>query len=249
VYHPLPSPVYRRAPIIEAIIDLRTAPVLDEKLVEKISKKLAKRYPNRAMQHTTEFLVDGTGGNVAIQQKASGFQLTTDDQADIAIVGQNGLVAARLPPYPGWDIFRSAARANFFDWRQVAPAHPIVRIGVRYINRIDIPTGSTMTVNLDNYLTMHPKADAFERPLHGFMVQATIPTFLPHWSATLTTAPFQPNPIPGHISIVLDIEVFRTSEIPASEENLWVTLDESRIIKNDLFERALTPAAKELFRA
>ena len=49
------------------------------------------------------------------------------------------------------------------------------------------------------------------------------------------------------MSIVLDIDISREIDIPTHPDKLWSVIDEARGVKNDLFERALTPKAKGQF--
>lgn len=248
VYVPISSPFYSRAPIIEAVIELRIVGNLAQRTVDKIAKRVKKRYAHQAPLQHFDFKLDMTGsGNAEVHQRATGFRLATDDQADIALVTQTNLTTARLSPYPGWDTFRAIAQSNWADWQAVAAAFPLARMGARYINRLDIPIGADNMIKLDQYVAVFPRTELLERPLSGFTVQASFETFLPHWSATITTAPMFPPPVPGHLSLLLDIDVARSTALPEKADDLWPMMDEARVIKNDLFERALTPTAKELF--
>lgn len=118
---------------------------------------------------------------------------------------------------------------------------------MRFINRIDIPTLDDK-INLDDYFALQARADVFEATLASFLVQVRFPTYLPHWIASITTTPLQPNPVPGAMSIILDIDISRETDIPMHPDKLWSLVNEARSIKNDLFERTLTEKAKALFK-
>jgi len=53
-------------------------------------------------------------------------------------------------------------------------------------------------------------------------------------------------PRPGIVSVVLDLDFFRTDEIPETEEGLWALFEELRVKKNVVFEACLTDKTKEL---
>ena len=249
MYTPFSSPKYPRAPITEAVIELRIATGLETVIIDKIAKRLKKRYDTQAPLQQVNLILDMTGsGTTAVQQQNNGHRFATYDQADIALLTPVNLTTARLAPYPGWHAFQTMARENWADWCSIAPRHPISRVGVRYINRIDIPLPDDGIVQLETYLTTHPRSEILERPLTGFMVQAQFDAFLPKWVATLTTAPLTPHPVPNHFSLLLDIDVSRTQDIPEKSDEMWTMINEAQTIKNDLFERALTPATKEFFR-
>ena len=245
---PKVSPVYPRAPIIESVIELRMRGEIGVRDVEKIATRLGKRYEFSELQNVVDVGVIATGSGVTLHQQArGGRRLFSSDQANVAIVNQRSLVTACLPPYQGWNAFCADARKNFQDWKKVDKSFAIERIGVRYVNRIDIPSGVQDLVQLEKYFTIYPGMSTYERPLLGFLVQATVNGHLTDWAATITVAPFEPALVPDHVSILLDIDAYRTSNIPHKDEDLWRVVTEGQAIKNDLFERTLTPAAKRLF--
>lgn len=247
MYTPRPSPAYPKAPITEAVIELRVGHDVELSALEKITQRLKSHYAKSEPMRQVGFLIDNTGGSVSLHEDATGFRLSSDDQADIALLSPRFMTTARLAPYPGWEALRDRAKVNWTEWRALTPTHPIVRIGVRFINRIDIPTLDEK-VNLDDYFTLQPRAEAFQTTLASFLVQVRFPTYQPNWIAGITTTPLQPNPVPGSMSIILDIDISREVDIPMHPEKLWPVIDEARNIKNDLFERALTDKTKALFR-
>lgn len=247
MYTPLPSPEYPRAPITEAVIEVRVAAGVETGVLDKIARRLKSHYTISEPMREVGFIIDNTGGNVTVKEDATGFRLASEDQADIVLLTKFFMTTARLPPYPGWGSFRERAQANWAVWAELAPTHPIARIGVRYINRIDIPTPPGAKLSLDDYLTFQPRSDIFEAVLTGYLVQVRFPTYRPNWTATITSTPILPNPVPDAVSIMLDIDIAREADIPVHPDKLWSVVDEARIVKNDLFERALTPKTKAFF--
>jgi uncharacterized protein (TIGR04255 family) len=229
------------------VIELRIGHDIELAILEKIAHRLKPHYAKSEPMRQVGIVIDNTGGSVSMHEDASGFRLSSEDQADIAILTQRFMTTARLPPYPGWEVLRDRAKANWAEWRSLTPAHPIVRIGVRFINRIDIPSHDEK-INLDDYFTLQPRAEAFQATLVGFLLQVRFPTYRPNWIAGITTTPLQPSPVPGSKSIILDIDLSREADIPMHPDKLWPVIDEARSIKNDLFERALTEKAKALFK-
>ena len=130
MYKPIPSPVYPRAPIIEAVIELRASSDVTPETVEKIARRLKKRYDKSTDEDKIDFVIDSTGGRVSVHQQgqARGRRLATLDQSNIVIVNQRALVTACLSPYPGWEVFSKVARSNWTDWRSEAPAQSIEKV-------------------------------------------------------------------------------------------------------------------------
>jgi uncharacterized protein (TIGR04255 family) len=218
------------------------------KLQEKLAQRLKKSYPHSRADKEVEFRVDTTGGQVDVrpQSEAQILRLSSEDAINIVLIKPRSLVTSRLPPYPGWEALRDRARENWSSWRAIAPSFDVERVGVRYINRIDLPGG---TINLGHYLAFRPQlANISAGPISGYTLQVALPTFKPLWSATLTSTIIQPPPVPDRTSILLDIDVYRADQLPKRDEELWPVVDEAQAVKNDLFERCITPAARELFR-
>ncbi|MBU1211275.1 MAG: TIGR04255 family protein [Alphaproteobacteria bacterium] len=249
VYEPRPSPAYAHAPITEAVIEVRVDHDVEDKALKKIAAKLKPHYTMSSPRREIGFLIDNTtGGDIKIAEDSTGYRLASEDQADIVLLTKRHLTTARLPPYPGWEEFSEQARKNWEAWSKIAPKYSIIRLGVRFINRIDIPVPSNGKVNLDQYFTFQPRSDQFEKTLQSYLVQVRFETFAPNWVATITSAPVHPHPVPDAMSFILDIDVSREMEIPMHAKKLWATIDEARNVKNDLFERALTEKTKDLFR-
>jgi len=50
------------------------------------------------------------------------------------------------------------------------------------------------------------------------------------------------------VTILLDIDVFRTAELPVDDEEIWKVMEQLREEKNQVFEASITPRARELFK-
>jgi uncharacterized protein (TIGR04255 family) len=243
---PLPTKNYPRAPITEAVIEIRLASEVNAKSQETAVRRLKKLYPRADRLQAFSVNVDTTGGQVGMEQRQQGFRLSSDEQTDIALVTPASVAVARLAPYPGWPVFAERAKLVWDVWRKSTPHLHIARIGMRTINRIDVP-GDDRPFSLQTYLHFHPQVpDLSPSPMLGYLMQITLPTAFAKWSATITSTLVTPSPLLGHISLLLDIDVFRTEEIPGKGGDLWAVIGQSRAIKNDIFERCITDETREL---
>src|SRR5262249_40067272 len=122
------------------------------------------------------------------------------------------------------------------------------RIGIRYINRIDIPIKQSEILDIEAYLRFVPRVPDFsKRPFSGFWTQVTKPTDLPHWNVSVTSTIVSPAPLINHVSVALDIDVFRSEQIPGRDAELWECVDAVRSLKNAIFESCITDEARRLF--
>lgn len=64
----------------------------------------------------------------------------------------------------------------------------------------------------------------------------------------LVTIASEPSPDPTASAMALDIDIFSTLAVAASDPRIWQTLDEFRMRKNRLFEAAITDKLKEAIR-
>jgi uncharacterized protein (TIGR04255 family) len=238
---------YPRAPITEAVIDIRIATEIGVKEQETAVRRLKKDYPHVVRLQAVNVKINTTGGNVGIEQQSQGFRLTNDEQTGVVIVMPTGVATARLAPYPGWPTLRQRAESVWRVWRKSTPSHPIARLGVRTINRIDVPLDNRPVISLQTYLNFHPQVPVLsQEAMVGYIMQVTVPTSVEHWTATITSALVTPPPLLNHTSLLLDIDIFRTQEIPGKDLGLWAVIDQARAIKNDIFERCITNETRSL---
>lgn len=241
-------PPYPKAPITEGVIHLRVAGVATADEQQKVVHRLTKHYPHSNPLQEFSLRIDTTGGEVAVDQKPQGFRLNTNDQTDVVLVFPDGIAAARLAPYQGWEYLRDRARVAHEEWRRSTAHRAVTRIGIRYLNRIDIPLNGVSQVDLATYLAFRPQIPEIGiGPIVGYMVQATLATDTPLWSASIASTIVTPPPLLNHVSLMLDIDVFRTEQIPGNEAELWRTIDDARLIKNRVFERCITDESRKLF--
>lgn len=244
---------YKRPPITEAVIEIRFAEPLDPADIGKVSSALGSQYPNRRDIQNFGLQVSppppGTRSRPAPQVRVdeqSGQRRTTDDVAQLVLLWPSSFVVAQLAPYPGWDgFFERFAR----DWRIVKRAigyRRIVRVGVRYINRIDVPASEAVILETD-YLAFYPTTPDSLGPFAAYGLQAQFPLTKIGCNLRINSASV-PSPLLGHISLVLDIDIGRETEVPQSDDEIFAFLTLIRTEKNAVFESCITERSRELFR-
>jgi uncharacterized protein (TIGR04255 family) len=128
----------------------------------------------------------------------------------------------------------------------------IGRIGVRYINRVDIPieydSGKPIPVRLEDYLLIYPEyPESVFGPVQGYTMQCIAPLPGIMSRATISVATTQP-PAPRFGSVIFDIDIGRESEVPQREDEITGPLNSFRNEKNRIISNCLTEKAKALFR-
>lgn len=238
------------SPITEAVIEVIVDHQMTTNEMAKIAKKLSSTYypikQDINISTTHHHPAVGGGISLAVNSTSKEYHLNTNDQTDIAIIKENSLITARLAPYLGWNDLHEKFINAWKIWKITSKTKPIKRIGVRYINRIDIDLMSESKIELEDYLNFYPKLPELSAsPVAEYLIQVSLPIDN-LWSANIAST-LLPSPLINNISILMDIDVFRTADIPIKDEDLWATITEARSIKNLIFENCITQKTKELF--
>src|SRR5580704_3737062 len=234
-------PHYPRAPIWEAVIEFRFAKPIEHKVLEKAAKQL-KTYPFSENEQGLELRPDGRA--LPVQ---TGIKLSSLDRTDVVIFRTTTFVCSRLAPYTRWEDLRGRAEESWRVLRRKVQDITISRIGVRYLNRIDVPSESGR-VKVEDYITVFPVVPGtVERPMAQYVMQVVAPIGADQCQMVLNTATV-PSPLIGHSSFILDLDVYREASLPKRDDELWALTERMRGYKNDLFESLVTDRARELFR-
>ena len=236
---------YPRAPITESIINVQFADPVSPELLEKLKAQLSKEYP--FVEGWSELAVsfDLATKDTRTDETSKGVRFKSLDNLDVLIAADKQIAVSRLAPYTGWDTFFARARRDWEIFKKLAGYRRISQVGVRYINRIDIPqTGAAL--NVDEYLLIGPNVPQPPfPPMQNTTMQIRCPT--PKGEIICNSARVD-SPVVNHHSFVLDIDVIRRIDIPQKDDELWAYITEVRDQKNMLFEACVTDKARALFR-
>jgi uncharacterized protein (TIGR04255 family) len=249
---------YRNAPIIEATISFEIVPstfLVPEDLFA-LNEFLKAEYPDAAEEYLYEeqtTLVEPGGPPERDHvHKHIGYGFRSADKKRVLRVSVDSFDFSVMGPYDSWEPFRDEALQLWGFYKKVCQVEAITRIGVRYINRIDLP--SVPSAKLDNYLKIYPEIpDGWPSgvAIHNFFMQVQA------WQEDLGSnlivnqAPGRP-PGPGIASIRLDFDLSREQYadpwLVESEEEVWDFLERLHLRKNVIFEESITEATRRLIR-
>ena len=243
------SPQYKRPPITEAVIEIRLEDSLSKKVVEKIRSRLKKNYESSEKISYIEVMLDPRKKELKkIPEEFEGYKLTSKDQTDVVQIRPNAMACSRLAPYNGWENFEPWARGNWGIWRKTAKHTKIKRIGVRYLNRIDIPFRKGDKIDVEDYLTIFP-----EYPEPNLLTSFTkytmqiMGSFSTEGFYLIINTNVVRSPLIDHLSIVLDLDLSPQEEVPQKNDKVWEMINQMRDYKNNAFEMCITDKARELF--
>jgi uncharacterized protein (TIGR04255 family) len=250
----VPFPHLSRAPITEAVLELRTRAetAWDEAEVQPELQKALPDYPSiQAAQRFQHEFVMGLGQTP--QQSVSdlgwqGVQFRSADALNIAGFYRESFVFSRLHPYPSWEGFIGEALRLWGIHMSLAQPSEIQRIGLRFINQVDIGSDDA---ELGHFLRFPPQAaQGFDVPFNFFFHQDSLSIPGHPYVLTLNRA-LQPKQEQGGgrttpAKLILDIDVSTTSAIGLDQ--LQSCLSEMRWLKNKAFFGNFTEAAINSFK-
>lgn len=244
--HPqVQHPTYRRAPITEAIIDFQFSEPLDGDTCNKVKSKLEEEYPLVIDWSEIGITFDPSAKATDVQEKVRGFKLSSVDQTDIVIAANTRFAVSRLAPYQGWEPFRTRAVRNWKSFKSVAGYRKIKRVGIRYINRIDIPRPANELIELSDYLLLEVHVP--QPPFPPIVQQTTQAIFRFDDCMVVVHMATVPSPLLNHASFALDIDFGREVNVPQADDGLWSYIEQIRDRKNVLFEACITERTRRMF--
>ncbi len=241
---------YKRPPITEAVISVGIRAPLDADKLAKIHKRLLDRYPAPTQRVVSQFDVEITENGPKINaNQAYGYKMQSGDGAEVALIFPNQIVTSRLAPYEGWEALFARAQENWEIWKRLAGWHEISRVGVRYINRLDIPDPESAPIRLEDYLMVNPRMPQGEGglpPMTHFVVNTVTPLGRDDCRLVLNISNV-PSPLVKTASFALDIDIANEQKPPQNDEGIWQLLARIREYKNEIFESCITDKARALF--
>ncbi len=241
--------IYSRAPITEAIIDLRIAarPEIELEVLRQLSVETQDQFPriDPIFEATGKMQVrPGVSATASAHQNQTGFRAISTDARNVCQRQLTGFTVSRLAPYESWEPFRDLARELWVEYRTAVGCDAVTRIAVRYVNRVDIPESP---VELKQYFRTSPEISSdLPQFMEGFFMQIRLPQIDIESTAILNQT-IVPSLQSDCTSVVLDIDLFRDQALPGDERGLWECFEVLHNRKNEIFEACITDAARELF--
>jgi uncharacterized protein (TIGR04255 family) len=241
---------YRRPPVAEAAIEMRFENPIHQPDLERAAGRLETEYPISETEVAQSINVDTVAGAATFSTAWQGVKRSSRDRTDVVILRSNAVIVAQLAPYRGWEhLFGRLKNAWASLSRTTRENIGLSRLGIRYINRIDIPVADADGASFFDYLRFHPQAPEGlidKAPLSEFSAHVAFPISENDLGAKLVMAKAI-SPLLSHNSILLDIDVFREGNVPRKADEIWDVLSAMRGRKNMIFEMCITDKARELF--
>jgi len=242
--------VFPKAPIVEALLDIGFEPStpIGPDVFEKYHELVKTAYPTKKEVRASQADIELSQGLppklVTHKDVLDGCHFLSDDKKQIVQVKMRNFTANRLSPYESWEKFQPETQRL---WGLLAPLIKqarIRRVGLRYINRVEVP----LPVNdLREYILTLPDIPAgLPQAVSEFFMRMVVPDSKREISAAIYHTIEHPKT--GKLPVIFDIDVSKTVSIDLNDKSLWTIVEQLREYKNEIFFHSLTDKAKELFK-
>jgi uncharacterized protein (TIGR04255 family) len=239
---------YLKAPITEAVLDIRVSPRADITVEElgQLSKIFGSRYPSSEdVLHFTGTYEIGSSKTEPVTSEKIGFIFKNAEQSKVFQAQKLGFSFNKLAPYESWELFSAEAKELWKQYKAIAKPLNITRVGLRYINKLNLPVGLK---DFGKYLKQAPElAPGLPQGLSNFFTQFQIP-YADVEAMLIINMTMAPPPDKETASVILDLDVFRAHSVPQGDADLWAYFEKLRAKKNEAFEACITDATRELFK-
>ena len=243
---------YSNSPIIEAVCELRLAPdsKWDLTIPGLIYETIKNDFPNKEQRRVSNQLILPKEilekpQNIEQQLIIDDLALfRSEDQKQLIQVGNHLLSINRLKPYISWNQFRPLIGKAFEILRQVAGLNEIQRIGLRYINRIDVPDTN---IKLENYFEFKP---SLGRNLPEMLIDFIVKCSLSYYDGRDICRIQLRSVIPedkNSSSFLLDLDYFLNDPKAVTENSILEWADKAHEEIEKVFEGCITDRLRTLF--
>lgn len=239
--------LYPRAPIVEAVMELRFENVAASRL-RKAADAIQAQYENRETDKLFEGNLNFEARSSSFKEISDRFRFSSWDQTDLLIMTSGAATWSRLAPYEGWQQFCGRIAEQLPKLHKSLGRPRPTRLGLRYINRIDVPVAADDVCYHENYLTFHIVTDDLLNPTDGFQWALT-KKFPARDLAVNVQSGSVASELPRHSAVSFDIDVFTLVDVPNEVDDILEKLGDMRRLKNEIFEAGITDEARKLFNA
>jgi uncharacterized protein (TIGR04255 family) len=238
-----------RAPITEAIIDLRAK--LPEgfkpESFSALKDKLRETYPRVDEQRGIEGGLQIEKGQISQFLKEFGLvglMFRSEGGENVAQFRVDGFTFSRLKPYTSWESIFPEALSLWRLYAQTASPEFITRLALRYINHLKLPVPVR---DLSEYLTAPPGVPpSLPGELAGFVSRIVVRDVESKTEATVTQLTERVVDTKSMI-LLLDIDVYKTSQLEINEGEIKKEFEDLHQTKNRIFFNSITEETVRLF--
>lgn len=238
---------YKNPPILEALCELWFEPSVpwDLTIPGLVYERVRGDFPKRRQVRAFETSVSASPEGVEQQVRTTDrMQFLREDERVLIQVGPDLLAINHLKPYPTWQEFLPLVQRGFDAYCESANPKGIRRIGLRYINRIEIPG---LGIEMEDYFLFYPFVGPNLPQEHGpFIVGIQIPHESSRDVLRLQLANASTE-MPDVIPVMLDLDYFlaKPGEVALAAVSEWLEIAHNHV--EEAFEACITDLLRQMF--
>jgi len=244
-----PFPHLNRAPIREALLDIKVEPrpglsleVLDA-FVDGVRSDFPDVQPIRTMETQLDFSGEEPGVRSSRHQTLG--SICWNSAKTRAVQARlDGFSVNQVKGYETWEALRDQAESLWEGYAGVAAPTAVIRCALRYINRLEVPVNQDLSHWLRTRAEVPPELPQF---LDDYFARIVLSFGEDRKAAIIQAA--EPANGSGARGLLLDIDVFVVKRFTRSDSaGLWAEFEELRTIKNQCFFQSLHPDLVETYK-
>lgn len=239
---------YNNSPIIEALCEFQFDEDVswDLTLIGLIYDKLKDYFPKKQQLQLDLALATVIQANQQIGSvpMIPLVRFTDNDEKKLVQIGQNLLTVNHLKPYESWEEFSPFIEKGIEAYYEIARPKGFRHIGVKYINRIEVPRAN---INLEKILRVRPLIP-FDLPqdIETFLIGINLPYEKEKDTLRIQVGTVNPD-APDMIVVVLEISYIFAKPDEITLKDVAKALETAHKHVENAFEICLTDELKQTF--
>lgn len=234
---------YRNPPLVEAACEFRfkSEHPWDWTIPGIIYERIRDKFPVKRQQAGLEITLgpgEGTLVPVPIPPTAiNRMQFVREDESALIQLGSNLLAVNQFQPYPEWPKFKRQIMEQLDTYRSVAEPDGFARLGLRYVNRVDIPGAH---IELKDYFKALPQVPP-ELPdtWSAFVMSVNVAYAGPASTLRISVATMPPVS-QDRVLVLLDLDLFSEGEEMPNFDQIEEWLESSHTRIEEAFDGSVT---------
>lgn len=210
-------------------------------------ERIKQTFPGKQEHHIfqTQLLNTPSGPSLDARAVLPRMQFRNFDKNRLVQLGPDLLVVNQLAPYVRFEDWEADIASCARHYQELASPAGIERLGMRYINVIDIPVSDNPTHSLAEYFQVRTELPRSLDPLGSFQLRLEI-LFENHHKVLLTLAN-APTHRPAAAAYLLDLYDIYTPPDIFAVDAIGQHLDDAHVNLGRVFEESLLPDLKNTF--
>lgn len=238
---------YKNPPAIEVLFEVHFSETQSNlTLFGDFYHKIKTEYPEKNQLRNVGVEMNFAQGAVQTKQVTRGnmMRFSKEDNSQLVQISENLLTVNKLKPYSGYELFRQSVENILPTYIELAKPKYSERIGMRYIDRIQIPEDDFELEKYFNFSLNFANKDFSTINGISFTVQLT-PKYKDH--QLFVTLNSVISPVEGQSEFILDTYDKLVLQKEVDESYILSALDEAHENIEYIFESVITDSARELF--